>query len=498
MPRLRNSLAGRMTLWFILLSFLTVGIIVVFVRQTIAGVFVDITARNMFREAGQLARSISEEGSDSRSLQMLVGDHTDEEHLFFVIDADGNYAAHPDPGRVAASMADDYPSGVVEAILGQNEGIVSEDADIEGVMAYTAVSEQTLTVVGIASQSVIDAPIQEIERPSIIQVGAALLIAAVAGGAATWISINPIQRLTRAVQQVGEGNLDTRIEEGEMEDELGVLAANFNLMADQLQSLVEGLEQRVEERTQELQVALERAEEADRIKSQFLASMSHELRTPLNAILTFNELLAMGTFGEVNEEQVDYLKKSLNSGRHLLSLINDVLDITKIQSGMMSLFIEEGFDVAKELADIADSAERMLDGKPVKLVMDINGTFPPLTCDKRRVRQVLLNLIGNAVKFTEEGTITVSAKSQDSQILFAIIDTGPGIPKDQQGIIFEPFVQTKEGVKHAGGTGLGLPISRRLTEAHGGRLWVESVPGEGAAFYAEFPLAQKAGDEHLQ
>jgi signal transduction histidine kinase len=266
----------------------------------------------------------------------------------------------------------------------------------------------------------------------------------------------------------------------------------------QVTRLNEELEQRVEERTRDLRGALERAEEADRIKSQFLASMSHELRTPLNAILTFNELLAMGTFGEVNEEQVSYLQKSLNSGRHLLSLINDVLDITKIQSGMMSLFIEEGFDVAQELTEIVASAEKMLDGKPVKLVTDIDREFPPLTCDKRRVRQVLLNLIGNAVKFTEEGTITVSAKMQDSQVLFAVIDTGPGIPKDQQGIIFEPFVQTEEGIKHAGGTGLGLPISKRLTEAHGGRLWVESAAGEGAAFYAVFPLAQKAGDERTQ
>jgi signal transduction histidine kinase len=266
----------------------------------------------------------------------------------------------------------------------------------------------------------------------------------------------------------------------------------------QVTRLNEELEQRVEARTQDLRVALERAEEADRIKSQFLASMSHELRTPLNAILTFNELLAMGTFGEVNEEQVNYLQKSLNSGRHLLSLINDVLDITKIQSGMMSLFIEEGFDVVQELTEIVASAERMLNGKAVRLVTDIDREFPPLTCDKRRVRQVLLNLIGNAVKFTEEGTITVSAKMQDSQVLFAIIDTGPGIPKDQQDIVFEPFVQTEEGIKHAGGTGLGLPISKRLTEAHGGRLWVESAPGEGAAFYAAFPLAQKASAERAQ
>jgi signal transduction histidine kinase len=254
------------------------------------------------------------------------------------------------------------------------------------------------------------------------------------------------------------------------------------------------LEDRVQQRTQELVLAKEaaeadrhRAEEADRVKSQFLASMSHELRTPLNAILTFNELMALGTFGEVNEEQVDYLQKSLQSGRHLLSLINDVLDITKIQAGMLKLFMEEDFDVAVELESIAVSADKLLLGKSVKLITDIDQDIPHLICDKRRLRQVLLNLVSNAVKFTEEGTITLSAKKREQSVLFAVLDTGPGIEEDQQKLIFEPFVQTETGIKHAGGTGLGLPISKRLVEGHGGRLWAESAPGQGAAFYVEIP-----------
>ncbi|MBX3082567.1 MAG: hypothetical protein KF716_13100 [Anaerolineae bacterium] len=259
------------------------------------------------------------------------------------------------------------------------------------------------------------------------------------------------------------------------------------------------LEKRVQERTHELSVAKEQAEaarlhaeEADRVKSQFLSSMSHELRTPLNAILTFNELMAMGTFGEVNEEQVDYLQKSLNSGRHLLSLINDVLDITKIHAGMMKLFLEDGFDAGWEFEAIASSAEKMLMGKSVQLVRDIDHDLPPIRCDKRRVRQVMMNLLSNAVKFTEEGTITISAKLRHNEILLAVSDTGPGIAKEQQDIIFEPFVQTETGITHAGGTGLGLPISRSLVMAHGGQLWVDSTPGEGATFYVSLPLQAKS------
>jgi signal transduction histidine kinase len=258
------------------------------------------------------------------------------------------------------------------------------------------------------------------------------------------------------------------------------------------------LEARVEQRTLELrrakdeaENARQRAEDVNRIKSQFLVSMSHELRTPLNTILTFNELVAMGTFGPINEEQVDYLRKAVQSGQHLLSLINNVLDITKIQAGMMKLFVEADFDVANEMNALAAAAEKMLHGRPVTLVMTVEPGFPLLTCDKRRVRQVLLNLISNAVKYTEEGTITLCAQKQADEVWFSVSDTGPGIALEQQGIIFEPFVQTETGIKHAGSTGLGLPISKRLIEAHGGRLWVENQAGQGATFTFALPLEPK-------
>lgn len=263
----------------------------------------------------------------------------------------------------------------------------------------------------------------------------------------------------------------------------------------ELQGYSKELENRVEERTQELRLAKdeaeaarERAEESDRVKSQFLASMSHELRTPLNAILNFTEMTALGYLGPVNEGQKDALIKSLDSGRHLLSLINDVLDITKMHSGMMALFIEDGVDLNAELKSVIATAQTLLRGKSVQFVTDVDEGLPVISGDKRRIRQILLNLISNAAKFTEEGSITLSAKRREGEVLFAVTDTGPGIAKEEQEIIFEPFVQSQTGIKHAGGTGLGLPISKYLAAEHGGRMWLESEPGDGAAFYVTLPV----------
>ncbi|MCU0464072.1 MAG: ATP-binding protein [Anaerolineae bacterium] len=231
----------------------------------------------------------------------------------------------------------------------------------------------------------------------------------------------------------------------------------------------------------------------DNMKSQFLASMSHELRTPLNAILNFTEFVALGMLGEVNEAQVDALNKSIDSGRHLLSLINDVLDMSKIESGMMKLFVEDEIDLHEQLNQVVATADSLLAEKPeVTFVKDIDANLPKLIGDRRRIRQILLNLLSNAAKFTEEGSVTLAVKVRGGEVLFAVTDTGPGIAPDDQALIFQPFIQTESGIRHAGGTGLGLPISKRLVEAHGGRLWVESEVGEGAAFYFTLPIASEA------
>jgi signal transduction histidine kinase len=196
--------------------------------------------------------------------------------------------------------------------------------------------------------------------------------------------------------------------------------------------------------------------------------------------------------GPVNREQVELLDQALHSSKHLLNLIDDVLDISKIQAGQLTLFIEDQVSAQVEVEATLSIVGGLIQEKGLHLIRDIDPHLPTVSCDRRRLRQVLLNLISNAIKFTNEGTVTMSVKNRVQEVLFAVIDTGPGIPPDKQDLIFEPFIQAESGERQLQGTGLGLPISRSLIQAHGGKLWVDSERGEGSAFFFTLPVERKS------
>lgn len=421
---------------------------------------------------------------------LIAGIQSDDDSNVYVTDTEGLLVAHANPSIVLSGTTYELPSQD-----GRADGLFGDDV----IQARTTLQFGNLELV-VVSERLRDDALQlasDNVRTSAITTVIALALVALVTLLFVGRFLRPILNLSKVAQEISDGNLEAQAQV-HGDNELSVLGRSFNAMTERLRSLIQNLETRVEERTAELRIskqeteaALEKALAADELKSQFLASMSHELRTPLNSILTFTELMSIGTFGDVTDEQVEYLGKSLSSGRHLLSLINDVLDITKIQSGMMKLFIEDDFDVVKEVEQVSATAKSLLNDKPVELVLDIDRNFEPVSCDKRRIRQVLLNLVSNAIKFTEEGTITLSAKNRHDEVLFAVIDTGPGISEEQLALVFEPFVQTETGIKHAGGTGLGLPISKQLVQSHGGSLTVESTVGEGSAFYFNLPIKAK-------
>ncbi len=232
--------------------------------------------------------------------------------------------------------------------------------------------------------------------------------------------------------------------------------------------------------------AREIAEQANRTKSTFLANMSHELRTPLNAILNFTEIVSEGVIGDINPEQQDLLKQVIESAEHLLSLINDILDLTKIEVGMMDLFIEE-VDPNKLLQSVSSVAKGLVKDASVVFYSDFDENLPTISGDRRRLRQVLLNLVSNAIKFTPDGSVTLRAVRDNGQIHISVIDTGIGISEEEKTAIFEAFVQAKHSLKVTG-TGLGLPISKHFVEAHGGKIWMESQLNVGSTFHFTIPI----------
>ncbi len=248
------------------------------------------------------------------------------------------------------------------------------------------------------------------------------------------------------------------------------------------------LEQRVIERTRQLQEAREEAERANQVKSAFLASMSHELRTPLNAVINFTRFVVDGDTGPINEQQTELLTEVVGSAKHLLNLINDVLDMSKIEANSLNLFIEDDINLNALLTSVMTTGRGLLGDKPVKIEVDVDADLPLMRVDRQRVLQILLNIVSNACKFTKKGEIKVSAHRKGDEVVISVVDTGPGIAPEDQKNVFEAFKQTATGLRQGGGTGLGMPIAKRLTEAHGGRLWLESELGKGAAFHIALPI----------
>src|SRR5215467_4014071 len=230
-------------------------------------------------------------------------------------------------------------------------------------------------------------------------------------------------------------------------------------------------------------------EAASRHKSEFLANMSHELRTPLNGIIGFSEVLNERMFGELNEKQDEYLKDIYSSGQHLLSLINDILDLSKIEAGRMELEVTD-FDLPSAIDNALILVRERASRRGIRLGQAIDDRVSMIRGDERKVKQVLLNLLSNALKFTPEGgRIDVRATMHDGMAEISVADTGVGIaPKDQEAI-FEEFRQVGTADKKVEGTGLGLALSRKFIELHGGRIWVHSQPGKGSTFSFTLPTS---------
>ncbi len=307
----------------------------------------------------------------------------------------------------------------------------------------------------------------------------AIALSLVLGRTISLSLIGPIREIDTRLNEIASGDFTRRLSIPNR-DELGALAANINRTSEQLGRLYRELE------------------EVSEHKSAFLANMSHELRTPLNAVLGYAELLVDGIYGELPEKARGVLERVQNNGQHLLALINDVLDLAKIEAGQLNLTIED-YSLPEVVDSVVAATEPLAAAKRLKFIATVQRGLPMAHGDARRVSQVLLNLVGNAIKFTDQGEIEIGAAAEGGQFVLTVRDTGPGIADADRERIFGEFQQIDNtNTRKKGGTGLGLAISKRMIEMQGGVISVNSMLGRGSTFRVVLPVQVEAMMEAAQ
>jgi signal transduction histidine kinase/CheY-like chemotaxis protein len=408
-----------------------------------------------------------------------------------VVDRRGRVIAHPrDDWRLEAR--DLSSSAIFQQSLGQDTGVdwyTDPDGNVPRAAGFA-----TVPVVGWKVW--VSQPVAELrsELTPLIQstvewLLVAIVLALVLGflGAA-WIT-RPVDELNRAASRIAQGDFVTplKVREQFAAKELRALAHTFNQMAHRLSGAYQTLEEKVSQRTSELQAANQELERANKLKSEFLANVSHELRTPLSAIIGFSQILLDGIDGPVNEEQHQDILQVNKSGQSLLALINQILDLSKIEAGKMDLTLER-IELPALVTSVLESISPLAEEKGLRIETRFGPGLPAVEVDATRLKQILINLLSNAVKFTERGHIEIMAQPSGRMVRIAVKDTGIGISSESQRVIFDEFVQGDgSSTRRHGGTGLGLSIVRRLVEMHGGAITVLSEPGLGSTFTFTVP-----------
>jgi len=369
---------------------------------------------------------------------------------------------------------------------------VQEAENIEGRKVLTAYAPVAplgwLMFVELPAEEAYAPLYAALQRLGFVLLGA-LGFAVLAGMFLAGRMVGPIQALRIGAARIGSGDLGQRITI-KTGDELEALADQFNDMAGQLQESYAGLEQKVEQRTREVEEKSRQLEMASQHKSQFLASMSHELRTPLNAIIGLTEMMVTNAARFGTEKAAEPLRRVQRAGTHLLGLINQVLDLSKIEAGKLELS-PESVNLTPLIDEVIGTARQLAEQNKNHLVAESQENLGPLIVDPMRLRQILLNLLSNACKFTKQGEVTLHVKkvvNGRNWIEFAVADTGIGMTPVQQAKLFEEFTQADSSTaRQYGGTGLGLAITRKLARMMGGDVTVTSEPGKGSVFTVRLP-----------
>ncbi len=435
----------------------------------------------LLRDEATVARILRENNRFNDTLARLEGAATAEERELIQQIRTRQDQAMVAVADIANAIRDGRLDEARAALLSREDRVYGE---IETLVARLVAAEQARMVS-------LRGAVAAANRRSLVLTGvfaAVSLTAALACGfVISWSVILPLRRVEAFLRDVAAGRLGATMSVPNR-DELGALVAQVNRMSQELQRLVEGQARAAAE----LRRLNERLAQASRAKSEFLANMSHELRTPMNAILGFTELLRDGIYGPVPAELEEPLADIQANGRHLLRLINDVLDLSKIEAGRMELAVGD-YSVTDVVEAVRASLRSLAAERGLEFVARIPPEAPPARGDAKRITQCLMNLVGNALKFTPRGRVEISVDVEGDQFVFRVTDTGIGIPEQELEHVFAEFRQVDSTVtRDFGGTGLGLSITKKFVEMHGGRVGVASTVGQGSTFWFAVPVQVEA------
>jgi signal transduction histidine kinase len=410
-----------------------------------------------------------------------------DEHILSVrvYDASGRILTAPDAPEQERLLTTN-PLGVR---LAESDGIMYEwSADRLTSGQPVQVGNQTIGAISLEySTRVLEENLADLRRSGLeAAVAASMLGVALALGVSRSLT-RPIQSLVETTQQIAAGRLDRAIDRHTGGDEIAALGNAMEDMRARLYDLYTNLEQKVAERTRELVIARDQAQEASRLKDEFLSIMSHELRTPLNAILGYQGILEL--MGGLEGENLRMVQRAQVNARRLLDLINDILDISRIEAGRMDI-VPTKLQVADLMNRIKSQMEVLAAEKKLGFSVVVESSMPPtIYADEDALTKILVNLLGNAFKFTEVGEVAVRLDAREGRMILSVKDTGAGIPVHMQDIIFERFrqIDSSSTRKHTG-SGLGLSIVQHLCKLMGGTVRVDSEVGQGSTFTVTLPL----------
>jgi signal transduction histidine kinase len=431
----------------------------------------------LLRDEGMVARILRENNRFNNTLAQLEGAATRAERELIQRIRDRQEEAMNAVADIANAIRDGRPDEALAELLGREDRAYRE---IESQVARLVQAEE-------ARMARLRDAVEAGNRRSLVMAAyfaaAAIGLALLGGFVISWSFILPVREADAFLARVTAGDLRATITVPNR-DEFGDLAMRMNRMSQELQRLVT----QQQKAAVELRQLNERLEQASRAKSEFLANMSHELRTPMNAILGFTEMLLDGLYGDVPPDLREPLADIQTNGRHLLRLINEVLDLSKIEAGRMELVLDT-YSAADVVESVRSSLRSLAVEKGLEFRVRVPADLPLAFGDGRRIAQCLMNLAGNALKFTRLGQVEIGVEAQGDHLVYRVSDTGIGIRPEDLESVFSEFRQVDTTItREFGGTGLGLSITKKFVELHGGRIGVESELGKGSTFWFSIPL----------